>query len=644
MSASEQDTNKTNKEKGKNAKKVRLGAIFMCALIALVLIALVVAISLYFTGSMKNDQTENDSSISDYIALFSILITMISVLIPIVSYLNNKDEFNRYKEGSEELNKETKRQIKENKKTAKEIEYTSLQMIEGILSNNDLYDDKKEPYYNATIEYAAAKDDFNNGSYKKCENALSTAIGFLIKCLNNHKEEEKRYSLFLRKTREDEEEYNDFKDESKKTEKKHQILIYKVFNLYRKLAGRTRNFENFDKQLCKFKNQESLSQDDKIKNIINYIYIRAELDKIEKCFITDEANAFFAEELKKQIQKFDNDEMKLQFYSLMSRYYYVLSYHEVLRNYNEAYEMAKKAKQIIKNDMCCGQLNSIIKEETTYMLAYIFEKISYCFETTKKGECLRYADELLEKLIEEKKKSKYYLEHSEVLSKMDDGAEKKKLYEYTALYGYQVDSSDPFLAAQCAQIYLRKYLKNRENGLNYLLAAKEYMIVSYYVYNREIMEAKKEGKDPGESGRPLINAKFSFIPSLHAYIQTQVLLSNTGIDEVDKEDIKKCIMHSIEIDKIKVPNYFRGIVCFYNLYNKANNTTEKAEYSKLIKSLIEKYSSIVAKTFKKGAYFYEISEKIAKLNDKIKLETENDESKVISALEGELIKEIEKYA
>lgn len=553
-----------------------------------------------FIGILSFFLTQNNAgvatgieSLSNYIAIFSILITMISILIPVSSYFVNKDEAKRLNDSFDEKTAQIGAHFERLEESVQDkiqhLDNAQVELLEYIVKEyNVSYDEGDDSYYKANLNYIGALLLFQNGSYDESRAKVRVAV-----------EELQNLSA------------PDAGD-SEETLAKTTLLVYKSFNLYRKLSGRTRAFPQLLGDIERFIAGIGHNEAHRFFPVLNYVYIKARLDNIEKNFFTDKA----FDDLLSKIDFFRSttlyeDKVKhLQHSTLMARFHYIRAYyladHESKSaDYAKSLEFAKKAcdcLDALRENQHKGEYERLIENDCKYAIVRILEKISFCFPAEQRKEILALSHREIQQLIEQKKEPRYYLELSEILKKT--GKDKQGEADQAALYGYLLSPTDPLLAAQCAYIYLREYLKNGISA--YLIKAEDCIAPAYWIYTQE------------RSRYAQVNVKFSYIASLYAVIKCYILKLSAegGKDTADTVNmVLECIDNSIKDNRNNVPNYRRAIMLYILILRHRLCGEDKAgAIVKRLKTLVVQFQKNPALVFRKGEAFYSFSECVHKIS------------------------------
>lgn len=556
---------------------------------AIVLGAFIGILSFFLTQNNASAPTGNDA-LANYIAIFSILITMISILIPVSSYFVNKDEAKRLNESFEQETHEIDEHFKSLEKSVQNkiqhLDNAQVELLEYIVKEyNVSYDEGDDSYYKANLNYIGALLLFQNGSYDDSRSKIRVAV-----------EELQNLSA-------------PNQNDSEETLTKTTLLVYKSFDLYRKLSGRTRAFPELLQDIERFIAGIGHNEAHRFFPVLNYVYIKARLDNIEKNFFTDKSfDALSAKiDFFRSTTLYEDKVKHLQHSTLMARFHYIRAYyladHESKStDYAKALEYAKKAcdcLEALRQNQHKSEIERMIENDCKYSIVRILEKISFCFPADQRKEILGLSYTQIQQLIEQKKEPKYYLELSEILKKT--GKDKQSDADQAALYGYLLSPTDPLLAAQCAYIYLREYLKNGISA--YLIKAEDCIAPAYWIYTQE------------RSRYAQVNVKFSYIASLYAVIKSYVmkLSAEGGGDTADTVNmVLECIDSSIRDNRNNVPNYRRAIMIYIFLLR--HHLCAEEKILKRLKALVTQFQKNPALVFRKGEAFYHFSECVHKIS------------------------------
>lgn len=594
------DDERTDRDAKKARKCVRItyGAILLVFILLVILAAVIMAISMFISSQSKNSDPSN-SDIGNYLAIFSILFTLLALSLPLTSYIINKDEVKKINDSVDKRMKAADESVMKNiKESRSQIERVNakhsqemntkvsslnvryVELLECIVRRNSMvFYNENDPYIHTSLDFVNALFLFENGSYDYCKTYIIEAIDKLDDLLLDNDGESGR--------KED-----------------RALLIYKLFDLFRKVSGRTRSFDDL---LCTFANfraklEKQSEKDESIYQGILYLYIKTQLDNTEKTFVTEEEKL---QEMKNMLKSIYEG---VEFYALSARINFVEAYYYGRRScYEGAVRFAQKGEKLYeqsKKNLKKSELEQLKETDSIYTIARVFEKVSF---SKKKGDernkLLDSAYRIVDRLIEEKPSAKYYLELSEILKKRGNIIESDR----AAQYGFQMAPCDPLLAAQCAYMFLRKYLETHK--VSHIGRAEECIEIAYWIYKRE-----KERYDSK------VNVKFSYIASLYALIKTFVLMDVCGALESDEknamiERIVNALSNSITDNPNNVPNYKRMFMVYSQLYEKDTTKEGKTKYYKEVLEHIKEFQANSSfKDFNENDDFYGFSKAVSGLD------------------------------
>ncbi len=590
--------NKTVKDTQKHERRAHYGILISC--FTLLLVGAIVAICCYFAYSPKGE----GNSIGNFLAIFSLLITMIAIVLPLGSYFINKLEIHKI---TAEYEQRTAEQSKQFQKRMEALDNEYLEMFESIIKRHSIsYSNTDNIYMKVGKDYLNALAYFSDGAYFDCETKLQTAVNVITT--------NAEYLLQI--------------------DEHSPLLIYKIFNLYRKLLGRIRKIDANMIDKLKFLITDKAIMNNAIAyRAVLFLYIKSQFDFVEKIpnFISEYLPLDEFIQLENEINKLNSDSWL--HYTLLAKYRYVIAYfyrHEINANHKLALKYCQMAYVRICGMLSADDTTHEVLREIIKSCAFIIVKVfdqSYYIVADKKEqrEYLLSSETILKRLIERQIDAKYYLELSNVLKKIAstydiDSAEAAQYInesDKAAQYGYNLSPTDPLLAAQCAYVYLRKYLLKSTNDA-YLIKARECIETADWIYSAE--KERNKQKDKKYSGG---NVRFSYIASLFATIETYSILADKSTSSLDGyqynlEKIKNSIDNSIADDPNNVVNYRRAFLIYMELYSHANKIQDKSYSEKCWDELIVKikeFKQNAAFNFSNEDLFYDFASAIKSIED-----------------------------
>ncbi len=611
--------------------------------VGLFVVFVLAVIGLAIAIAVVRPSSGNDLSV--FISIFSILITMIAVIVPISSYMLNRKDF-------EKAERNVRQELYKNKKDVEQIIDKSKGEIAEIGANvqskitehralfDSRYSDLAESIVNDYTVHASDSDDtetkvnigyinaslyYDRGDYFGCKQKLQKGI------LDDLNELYKKC-------------FCDSNTETKPHDERLALLTYKIFNLYRHVAGRTRDFGGIFIDLLKAKNSLEKQPDgaqSKTCIVLYYTLARTKMDEIEKAANTSKINdaksiAVFVGEINELSEKIasaaNNTFGKKLSASIRARAYQMAARYSSNRNSgdadasgentrkkgerkkeryrNDSERNAVEASEFLKSTECeaieyaDSEIDKVLISGCRFSVAKTLEKLSYDFDKDRAPKLLQTAKELIDTLIKSKRDPKYYLELSEIYKKLGqlDNA------EYAAQYGYQLAPCDPMLAAQCAHLYLRKYLKGNKGNSYYLYKAEEYIKNAYWIYSQE----------KGTYGDNNVNIKFLYIPSLFVVIKSLICADQKDkdcnfavvLDAADENSIKYYVDESIAVGKNavvanSVPNFLRALLSYYELFKIVDSGELKGKYMQEMFLICEQYWKNPTLWFGSESEFYD---------------------------------------
>ena len=565
----------SQQQKNTEPKRDKLAKCIAYIVLVLICAAVAVAVTIFFTKSLKNKGT---TDFGDYIAVFSVLITMIAVILPLSTYFINKDEVKKLSdEFDKKLNELQSANTIHNDSIDRKIgdlDYRYVEIFESLIKRKNIdYKNMQTAEDRIYIDYINALNLFEEGAYNACRIKLEETV----RKLDSLPLAEKKNDLTA-------------------------ILIFKIFNLYRKLAGRMRTYGGdwlgvLQRIVVRYQSQKS----DIVYRVSVYIYVRICLDEVEKTF--DCKDDPFFEELHYLTETIKSD--TLYYYALKAKYHYVLAYFtqkDRTENYNKANLYATYAykEAIIEcTDKQDDELYVLLGDDSKFTVAKVLEKISFGLQKEDRKKALRKAEELTERLIVSVKTDpKYYLELSEILKKQGRRHESN----YAAQYGFQLAPTDPLLAAQCAYIYLHAFFGSEERENHYLLKAEECIETAYWIYQRE----KQANNDK-------VNVRFSYIASLYSVIKMCMYVQYNKTDNDNLRLIFGSMNSSIKDNENNVPNYKRALIVCIQLYNHGirqyiGEKSQTIEVMGTIRTLVKDYCENKAFVFSDNEAFHHFTQ------------------------------------
>ena len=613
----------------KSEKAGQLPYALLLLIFVLLIISAVVAVCCYFAFSKRSD----GNSINNFLAIFSLLITMIAVFLPLGSYFINQSQIEKItKESNQEIEKITKesnRMVQEQDKQFRErmdvLDDEYLELFESIIKRRSIgYLPTDNDYMKVGKDYVNALACFSDGAYSECGQNLQQAVDKII------------YdpAKFLQ------------------TNEHAPLLIYKVFNLYRKLLGRKREpYTALVSALSKLMGSTAVKENPQYQAIL-FLYVKSKFDSVEKIptFMKD----LPFEEFKKLEDVIEGsqfiDWMK---YTLLAKHRYIRAYF-YRDNINENHKQAiiyclpaYTGLMAIMAKSTGGNRNSELEYEIikscAFMVVKVLEQSYYVESNEKQRECLTDAGDILKKLIERQIDAKYYLELSNVYKKLSsvheiEPAEAQRYLNesnYAAQYGYNLAPTDPLLAAQCAYVYLRKYLLDSTVSTN-LMEARACIETAHWIYTEE----KERNKDAVHSYSGS-NVRFSYIASLFATIEAYTLIASTKPLSELKNHLSRIwedIDNSIADDSNNVANYRRAFLIYYVLYSYAKGTRDKAHKKEFLQEVIKELIKKIEKFKENEAFQFSSDDLFCSFSSAIrKISTDGaNGDKIINELKGVL--------
>lgn len=552
-------------KRGGPQKRKPIGTVLIVVICALVLLAVALAVISFFVSRGESAS----ANIEDYLSVFSILITMIAVVLPLTSYFINKDELKKADEQALSRAREADGKIEA-------INARYVELLENLVKKNDImFENEADPYLAMSLQYINALSVFENGAYADSREYIHKALELLGKMSFSEQSHARRDAL----------------------------LVYKLFTLYRKLAGRTRNEEyydeligNLDRLIVRIGDEAAMS------GIVRFLSVRCRLDRIEKTY--ELLSAQELSEVEREIGALQPD--RSMYYPLQAKYHYIRAYYYRTETQTEEYalavENARLADRFLSRQQSVAELDELEKTliaDGLFLSAKVLEKSSYCME--RREDILQEAQEIVNRLIQGRREAKYFLELSEIQKKKGD----EERSDWAALYGFSLAPTDPLLAAQCAFVYFRKYLVKKcsseasaaDGAL--LTRAADDIGLAYGIYERE------KGMSDGKKGK--INVRFSYVSSLYAIIYAYRAVESGR--EPDRELLQRlcgCVNDAIDDNNNNVPNYRRAIVMFLHLRRHAAEEG-RALCEEALKDLVARYLSNSAFRFGRTEYYYGFS-------------------------------------
>jgi len=577
----EKDRLKAQKTKKRETQKT---AALMISAVAF-LIAIVVILVIITVLKNTDGQTGEIDQLQNYLAVNSILFTLIALALPLASYFVNKDEMKKYEDKLSDQDEKFEK-VKQNLSEQYGV------LLEAIVNRDSIrFPADEDDYAQINLAYINALTYFEKGNYNNCKQVLKNLMDSL--------------KDFLRST------VNADDEEFRKNETLR--LVYKIFNLYRRISGRVRDYEGllYSFNLVKQDVDKCFERDDRfdeLSKLLTFLSLKTKLDVIEKSQDKDVRKLFailFPEVRFDSIDALTDNEVVetaikkiLDLLSenamfstvLKARAYYLLGFRcggDKKRNYDGAVFYANVFNQYNENVLFFYE--KLIFDDCSLIVARVLHQTSFVVtDVTEKKKYLDNARKIVNNLIEKKNCGKYYLELSEIEKKSGRIIESDR----AAFYGYKIEPHDPLLAAQCAQIYLRRYYETGgERG--YLIKAEDCSEIAEWVYVSESERIKneliKKDKYNNDKERVTCNIRFAFSISLYALIKTQLLVngmvyktdcdrwgkgSDRAVCEKSVTDLYNNILNaiyesisdSIDLNANNIANYRRSFICDVLIY------------------------------------------------------------------------------
>ncbi len=642
----EQSSNRSQK-RHKNSV-INYIVLIVLALILLGLVGGIIAASVIFANKPENDGVTNV-----FISIASLLITLLTLIVPLTSYTLNKKEVEKISEDTNQKLENNDNKMTEAIERLGEIKvdfdnrYADL--AESIVNGFSVDENESDNLITkVNIGYINALLSYDRGNYNDCKNKISRVY---LKLIDLFKQLECEIGVDV------------------KIDQKLALLTYKVYNLYRHVAGRTRDFANVIEALEDTINVLGSLADgksSKIYVVVNYIMARTEIDVIEKSGDIsnvendDEIVSFinningYCNEIN-SVTKCDEKQREFIIKSIMARVYQIATRYSSNDETSEGIhrkDIYSGLSNLYLGDVCHillhkgwrlnfvkYEIDKVLFNGCRFSVAKTLEKLSYntkaidkkgLIENAKsllnieikynddisrllrKEELLNNAKKILNELISEKRDPKYYLEISEIHKACGEWDESEK----AAQYGYLLSPSDPLLAAQCAHISLRKYLLSSKNDGYYLHKANDCITNAFFTYLKE--------KELQENDSKHINIKFLYIPSLLAVISVLLYVQKvTGTESEDEitgkfNEINQYVNESfpggnVSIVANSVPNYMRALISYYELYCNIVNANIRKKCIKEMFYICKRYLNNHTLWFSPDTEFFTDTGRIAQI-------------------------------
>lgn len=550
----------------------------MCVM--LLLVGAIIAVCFYFVYAQK--QGDGDS-IGHFIAMFSILITLVAILLPVGSYFVNRSEIQKI---TSEYNKLFRDEMEKVEKRISDVDKSYVEMFENAIKRRNVrYLSTDNLYVKVSKDYVNALVLFTDGIYSKSKRKLSEAIG---KITSNVKE-------FLT------------------ADEDSVLVLYKILNLYRKLCCRASDCDlGFINKLNKLMDNEIVKDNQIAHMVVCFLYIKSRFDFIEKVSDDNLRHRLWHEFESLNDMINDTNFYEWMQYALLAKYHCIKAYYtgsntENCMLHNRALEFGKLAIEssefysILKQESELNDVEREIFKSCASMVAKVFSFSYFVCDCMQKQSYLFNAKEIYELLIKQQREAKYYLELSNVYKKLgrncaenfSDEEYRRFMYDSAqcAQYGYSIAPDDPLLAAQCAHLYMAEYLRDRSSSKEYLIKARECIQTAKAICMAESAENFVQSNEKTQCR----NSKFSYVDSLFATIETYFIIStNRKLTKCDGlERIHSSITSSIKGDPNNYANYRRALLVYCELYiyalknNKCDWTLIESPFSELCNKIID---------------------------------------------------------
>ncbi|MCH5165314.1 MAG: hypothetical protein J1G01_02820 [Clostridiales bacterium] len=560
----------------------------------------------------------SDGNTNVFISIASLLITLLTLVVPLTSYTLNKKEVERISDDIDKKiksgKKKTDNAIKANYeemsnaiekldeidkiKTDFDNRYTDL--AESIVNGFSVDEnDRDNSETKVNIGYINALLCYDRGNYGDCKNKIRDVWVMLLNLFECEDSKEKIGADI-------------------EFDNKFALLTYKVINLYRHVAGRTRDFEGVIwavREAISCVKNLPYGKNSKAYVVLNYIMARMEIDTIEKSgniskvqndikivkFIND---SYAYCEMINSVEKCDERQRKFLICSIMARVYQIAtrySTNEKTKDGTHKKDIYSGLSNLYVSEAChillhddwksklnISEIDKVLYNGCRFSVAKTLGKLSY--NTIKDiGPDMQLKlmgkDELLEKAVEQLHiEGKYFAQFNigvEMLSYKDDLFKKAK----NLLENLIKEKRDPKYYLELSEIHKAcKEWRDSEKAARYgyslapcdpLLAAQcahiglhnylasgkrnDFYLNRTFEYIDNAYFTYIREKEWQDNDQERVNIKFLYIPSLFAVIKAL----SYDLDKKESEDEKNIKSYFNEIEGY-VRESFAGVPTFAN--------------------------------------------------------------------------------